>query len=218
MCFSAEASFIVGGALLIVGAATIKKVRHKKDMPIAFIPLIFAVQQIIEGFLWVSLTNNLLGAQFWLSNIYGAFIGVIWPVYAPFSVYSAETNAIRRKIIGSIIIVGVGLAAYTLIGLASQPITAQVVNLSIHYEHDVAAYQFVIVMYLLATCVPFIFSSYRHIYIAGFVITLGFFVAYFAYRETFASIWCFYAAIASGLIYLHFTRRLNKPLIPLPKI
>jgi len=218
MCFSAEASFIVGGTLLIVGAATIKKIRYKKDILIAFIPLMFAVQQITEGFLWVSLANNLLSAQFWLSNIYGIFIGVIWPVYAPFSVYSAEVNAKRRKIIASIIIVGLGLAAYTLAGLTSQPITAQVINHSIHYEHDVAAYQFVIVMYLLATCVPFIFSSYRHLYVAGFVITLGFFVAYFVYRETFASIWCFYAAIASGLIYLYFTRRLNKPLIPLSKI
>lgn len=125
------------------------------------------------------MTNNLLGAQFWLSNIYGVFIGVIWPVYAPFSVYSAEINAIRRKIIALVIIVGVGLAMYTLIGLASQPITAKIVNHSIHYEHDVTAYQFVIVMYLLATCVPFIFSSYRHIYIAGFVITSGFFYGLF---------------------------------------
>jgi uncharacterized protein DUF6629 len=216
MCFSAEASFLVGGTLLIVGAATIQKTRYKKDVPVAFIPFIFAIQQITEGLLWLSLTNNMFYAQFWLSNTYGIFIGVIWPVYAPFAVYCAETNVTRRKIIATIGVVGLGLAAYTLIGLASQAITAQVINHSIHYEHDVAAYQFVIVMYLLATCVPFIFSSYRHLYIAGVVITIGFFVAFFSYRETFASIWCFYAAIASGLIYLYFARRMNKPLIPLP--
>ena len=216
MCFSAEASFMVGGTLLIVGAATIQKTRYKKDILVAFIPLIFAIQQITEGLLWISLANNMLHAQFWLSNIYGIFIGVIWPVYAPFAVYSAEINATRKKIIALIGGVGLGLAAYTLIGLVNQPMTAQVINHSIHYEHDVAAYQFIIVMYLLATCVPFIFSSYRHLYIAGSVITIGFFVAYFVYRETFASIWCFYAAIASGLIYLYFARRMNKPLIPLP--
>jgi len=215
MCFSAEASFMVGGTLLFVGAATIQKTRYKKDIMVAFIPLIFAVQQITEGLLWVSLTNNMFHAQFWLSNTFGIFVGVIWPVYAPFAVYSAETNATRKKIIATLGVVGLGLAAYTLIGLASQPITAQVINHSIHYEHDVAAYQFVIVMYLLATCVPFIFSSYRHLYIAGTVITIGFFVAFFTYRETFASIWCFYAAIASGLIYLFFVRRMHKPLIPL---
>jgi uncharacterized protein DUF6629 len=216
MCFSAEASFMVGGTLLIIGAATIQKTKYKKDILVAFIPFIFAIQQITEGLLWVSLTNNMLYAQFWLSNIYGIFIGVIWPVYAPFAVYRTETNVTRRKIIATIGVVGVGLAVYTLIGLASQPITAQVINHSIHYEHDVAAYQFVIVMYLLATCVPFIFSSYRHLYFAGIVITIGFFVAFFIYRETFASVWCFYAAIASGLIYLYFARRMNKPLIPLP--
>ena len=51
MCFSAEASFIVGGSLVLIGAAIIKKVHYKRDIPVALIPLIFAAQQIIEGLL-----------------------------------------------------------------------------------------------------------------------------------------------------------------------
>lgn len=58
MCFSAEANFIVGGSLIIVGAAIIKKVRNDKDLPVALIPLIFAAQQITEGLLWISLTHE----------------------------------------------------------------------------------------------------------------------------------------------------------------
>jgi len=217
MCFSAEASFIVGGTLLIVSANTIKKAHHKKDLPIALIPLIFALQQIIEGSLWITLENdNMPQVQLWLGNIYGVFIGIIWPLYAPYSVYSAETDRKRRKIIASIGIIGLGLAIYTIIGLINQPIVAEIINHSINYKHDVDGYQVVIVMYLLATCVPFIFSSFRHLYIAGIVITFGFFVAYWTYTETFASVWCFYAAIASALIYLYFSHRIKKPLIPVP--
>ncbi|MDP1558167.1 MAG: hypothetical protein Q8K59_07825 [Nitrosomonas sp.] len=217
MCFSAEASFIVGGTLLIIGVATIRKTHHKQDIIIALIPLIFATQQIIEGFLWISLINNsMLHAQFWLSNIYGVIIGVIWPFYAPFAVYKAETNARRKKILGSIVVVGLGLSAYTILGLINQPIVTQIINYSISYKHEVAGYQFVIVMYLLATCVPFIFSSYRHLSIAGIVLTIGFFVAFLTYTETFASVWCFFAAITSSLIYLYITRRINNPLIPVP--
>jgi|CXWL01.1.fsa_nt_gi hypothetical protein len=217
MCFSAEASFIVGGTLLIIGVATVRKTIHKKDLPIALIPLIFAIQQMTEGLLWVFLTNNdAPQAQFWLSNIYGVFIGVIWPLFAPFAVYCTETDSKRRRIIASIGISGLGLAIYTTIGIANQPIVAEIINHSINYKHDVGGYQLVIILYLLATCVPFIFSSYKHLYIAGIIITIGFFVAYFTFQETFASVWCFFAAIASALIYFYFARRIKKPLIPIP--
>jgi len=216
MCFSAEASFIVGGTLLIISVATVRKTIYKKDLPIALIPLIFAIQQILEGFLWVSLLNHDTSQiQFWLSNIYGVFIGIIWPLFVPFAVYCAETDSKRRKIIASIGLAGLGLAIYTSIGLADEPIIAKIINHSINYKHHVGVYQLVIVLYLLATCVPFIFSSYKHLYITGIIITLGFFVAYFTFLETFASVWCFFAAIASTLIYFYFAHRVKKPLIPI---
>ena len=216
MCFSAEASFAVGGTLLILGVATIRKVIHKKDLPIALIPIIFALQQMVEGLLWISLVeDDSPQIQFWLSQIYGIFIGIIWPLFAPFSVYYSETNCKRRKIIASIGIAGVGLATYTIVGLAKQPIVAEIINYSINYKHDVSGYQLVIVFYLLATCVPFIFSSYKQLYIAGILITIGFFVAYLTFLQTFASVWCFFAAISSSMIYFYFVHRIKEPLIPI---
>lgn len=217
MCFSAEASFIVSGTLLVIGVTTVRKTIYQKDLPIAIIPFIFAIQQLVEGLLWVSLNNNDTSQiPFWLSNIYGVFIGIIWPLFAPFAVYCAETDSKRRKIIASIGMAGLGLAIYTGIGLAVEPIIAEIINHSINYKHHVGVYQLVIVLYLLATCVPFIFSSYKHLYSAGIIITLGFFVAYATFLETFASVWCFFAAIASTLIYFHFVHRVKKPLIPIP--
>ena len=142
MCFSAEASFIVGGALLVVGVTTARKTIYQKELPIAMIPFIFAIQQLVEGFLWVSLINNDTSQiPFWLSNIYGVFIGIIWPLFVPFAVYCAETNSKRRKIIASIGIAGIGLAIYTAIGILKQPIIAEIINHSINYKHDVAGYQ-----------------------------------------------------------------------------
>lgn len=64
----------------------------------------------------------------WLSNTYGIFIGVIGPIYVPFAVFSAKTNAMCIKIVASINVVCLGLAAYTLIGLTRLPITVQVIN------------------------------------------------------------------------------------------
>ncbi|MBS0485635.1 MAG: hypothetical protein JSS06_10550 [Proteobacteria bacterium] len=216
MCFSAEASFIVSGTLLVAGVASIRKTVYSKDIPVALIPLIFAVQQLVEGLLWVTLAHSDASpSQFWLSNIYGTFIGIIWPLFAPFAVYRAETDNLRKKIIAMIGLAGIGLAIYTVIGLVNEPIIAEIIHHSINYRHHVGNYQLVIVLYLLATCVPFIFSSYKHLYIAGIIITIGFFAAYFTYLETFASVWCFFAAVASTLIYFYFAHRVKKPLIPL---
>ncbi|MBS0424336.1 MAG: hypothetical protein JSR71_07920 [Proteobacteria bacterium] len=216
MCFSAEASFIVSGTLLVIGASTIRKTVYSKDFPVALIPLIFAAQQLVEGLLWVTLSHSDTSPiQFWLSNIYGVFIGIIWPLFAPFAVYYAETDNLRKKIIAAIGLAGAGLAIYTAIGLADEPVIAEIIHHSINYKHHVGSYQLIIVLYLLATCVPFIFSSYKHLYLAGIIITTGFFVAYFTYLETFASVWCFFAAVASTLIYFYFIHRVKKPLIPL---
>ncbi|GJL74054.1 DUF6629 family protein [Nitrosomonas sp.] len=215
MCFSAEASFIVGGSLVLIGAAIIKKVHYKRDIPVALIPLIFAAQQIIEGLLWVSLNNGDLQAQFWLSHIYGVFVGVIWPLYVPFAIYCTETDRIRRKIIAAAGLAGLTLAIYTIDGIVSQPISVKIINNHIYYEHDIHIYPLVIMIYLFATCIPFILSGFRNLHLTGITVTFSFFVAYFIYTKTFVSVWCFFAAIASALIFLYFIKRARKPLIPI---
>lgn len=188
----------------MVGVNAIRKVRIRKDLFIACIPLLFALQQLTEGLLWVALEQGEIPeAQFWLANLYGIFIGVIWPFYAPFALYQSEADNRIRKVMASLLVAGLGLAAYTIIGLINEPITAHIVNDSIRYEHDVEAQQFVLTMYLFATCAPFILASDRYLNITGMALTLGFIVAFLAYRETFASIWCFFAAVASALIYFY---------------
>ena len=206
MCFSAEASFIVSGTLSIIGISTIKQAQLKKDWFIAIIPLIFALQQLTEGLLWVALQNpdsELAQTTHWLAGLYGIFIGVIWPVFAPLAIYREEGDAQTKRVVASMLLAGVGLAAYTIIGMIQEPIVASIINHSIHYAHQVEGQQFVLAMYLFATCAPFILSSRKLLNLTGMIITLGFFVAFFVYQQTFASVWCFFAAIASGLIYFY---------------
>ena len=60
MCFSATASFTAGTALSAVGGLTLRKSRGKAELPLALVPLIFGIQQLSEGVLWVSLRNDLV--------------------------------------------------------------------------------------------------------------------------------------------------------------
>ncbi|HBZ30240.1 MAG TPA: hypothetical protein DEO56_06540, partial [Nitrosomonas nitrosa] len=109
--FSAEASFVVSGTLLVVGAGAIRKVNDKKDVFIACIPLLFAFQQLTEGLLWLTLeSGEEPPMQFWLANLYGIFIGVVWPFYAPFAIYQGEMDKSVRKVVASMMVAGISLA------------------------------------------------------------------------------------------------------------
>ena len=49
MCFSATASFISGTTLCVIGVATLKQTKGSAEVPFALIPLLFGIQQLIEG-------------------------------------------------------------------------------------------------------------------------------------------------------------------------
>src|SRR6266545_2494887 len=57
MCFSPEASFAVGGALIPAGVYCVRAAWAKSPrlVPVALVPFAFAVQQIAEGFVWLGL-------------------------------------------------------------------------------------------------------------------------------------------------------------------
>jgi hypothetical protein len=57
MCFSAEASFGLSVALLSGGVYCVKNAFSKNRLllPVAIIPLLFAIQQFSEGWVWIGL-------------------------------------------------------------------------------------------------------------------------------------------------------------------
>jgi hypothetical protein len=55
MCFSAAANFVGSTALGAVGVLTLTKVKHRRELLFAALPILFAVHQFIEGFVWLGL-------------------------------------------------------------------------------------------------------------------------------------------------------------------
>lgn len=58
MCFSAIASFSAGSVLTVAGVITTQKVTTKGQIAFAAIPFLFGIQQLCEGFVWLSLTHQ----------------------------------------------------------------------------------------------------------------------------------------------------------------
>ena len=205
MCFSATASFTAGATLSVVGLLTVRQSQGRRELPLAVVPLLFGVQQLTEGVLWVSLDRGLSQAQDWSTYVYTLFSHVLWPIFVPFAVLLVEATPSRRRALLGFLAAGLAVGLYLLFFLIRLPVTATVKENSIRYETPHFYIAAVLVTYLLATCASPMVSSHRWINIFGMLALVFAGVAAAVSMATFVSVWCFYAAILSLILLRHFT-------------
>lgn len=207
MCFSATASFTAGVPLLIVGVMTISRVKNRKDLLYALIPMMFAIQQLIEGALWLTFPDSAPLLKMVLTYAYSFFSHVLWPMYIPVAVLLLEPVAWRRKVLIAIALAGTFIGLYLLYYLVRFPIEAEVIDHHIVYisPHFYALYA--MGLYLLGTCISSLFSSHRMVKLFGVAAFVSFMLAYAIYATWFISVWCFFAAILSWIVLLYFPSR-----------
>ena len=86
MCFSATASFSAGAALLGLGALTLKSAGRPRELAFAAIPLLFAIQQLSEGVIWLTFRYGAPQLHTVMTYVYSLFSHVLWPVFVPLGV------------------------------------------------------------------------------------------------------------------------------------
>ena len=205
MCFSATASFTAGTALSMVGAVTISKIRREADILFAMIPLLFGIQQLTEGVIWLSPQSSAL--QTVMTYIFSVFSHVLWPTFIPLSILLMEKIVWRRKILSAFVVIGSVVSLYLLYFLITEPIRAEIVENSIAYDSPHFYVVPMLLFYFAATCISCLFSSHRFVNIFGMFAFASAIIAYQFWAATFISVWCFFAAIMSLLIYLHLQSR-----------
>jgi hypothetical protein len=204
MCFSAGASFTGGILISAIGVATIKKVQNPSHLVFASIPLIFGLQQIAEGFLWLSL----LYPQFAFVHKSSTYIflimaQVIWPIMVPLSILLMERNHKKKRILWGLLGLGFLLALYYTFCLLSFKINPQIIGCHIKYnaEYPKSLIRYMFAIYLLVTITPFFISSIKRVYVLGIFMFLSCLVAIIFFTFYVTSVWCFFAAILSAVIY-----------------
>ena len=204
MCFSATASFTAGTALTAVGGFTLHRSRGKAELPLAAVPLLFGIQQLTEGVLWLNIGHNAALTSL-ATYVFSLFSHVLWPIFVPFAILLVETNRRRMKALAVFEVFGLGVGLYLLFFIVRFPVVAHVLGHSIAYESPHFFALAVVALYLMATCVSGLFSSHRCVNVFG---VLAFVLAVTAYEvsaHTFFSVWCFFAAVLSLLIVIHFS-------------
>jgi hypothetical protein len=205
MCFSAGASFVAGTVLCATGIVAIKKAKTSSFLFLASIPLLFALQQFTEGFVWLSLTNNdFVSLHKIFVYIFISFALVIWPTLLPLSIYQIEENKKRKKILFAILLIGIGLSVFMLGCLIFRTVTARVMFLHIYYDIDYSLELpiFKNLIYIIPTVLPPFVSSIKNMKIFGSAIVVSFIVTSLLFKENTVSVWCFFAAIISIIIIL----------------
>jgi hypothetical protein len=215
MCFSATANFVGSTALGAVGVVTLTKVKHRRELLFASLPLLFAIHQFIEGFVWLGLDGILSPTV--THNMAAAFMlyaqGLL-PFLLPLSVLLFEPNGKSRRRMLPFLALGTGTTLYILWALTAYPTEVYVRGNSIVYMNQATNNTAVAVLYVIATCGSLFFSQVKAMVMFG-AANLAILLAVMAFkRYAFTSLWCAYAAVASVIILAYFWRTSkNRPLL-----
>lgn len=198
MCFSAPVSFVTSGVLSAVGIATIRKAdrRHK---PLAMIPLFFGLQQAFEGLQWLSVQPSL--ASHWYAYGFLFFAFLLWPVWVPLSVWWSERDARKRQALEILLTIGIIVSGYLLSLLMRNTLTVSTGCARISYDITAPHLLGMTVLYVLVTTGSFMVSSSKALRWFGGAMLGSALLAWAVYSYAFTSVWCFFAAVLSALLY-----------------
>lgn len=202
MCFSATASFVAGTALSAIGVATLRMAKRRVEVPFACVPLLFGVQQLVEGFIWLSFRYALPTPATAMTMVYSLFSHVIWPIFVPYAVRRLELVPWRRRALAVCQVLGLMVGSYLLYSVLTVPIAARVLGRHIAYESPHFYAVPVMTAYLVATGLSSLLSSDATIRLLGALTLTSFVAVTWLHLATMISVWCFFAALLSVLVYV----------------
>jgi hypothetical protein len=204
MCFSPEASFAGGIIISAIGVATVTKVHKSSQVIFASIPLFFGIQQIAEGFIWLTLREpDLINIQNISTYIFLIMADVIWPSLIPVSILLMEKNNGRKRILRILAGIGITLSLYYAFCLLSFSVNPQIAGYHILYNtgfpQSLSLPAFIV--YLVVTITPLFVSSIKKTWLLAILMMLSCLVTAIFFRQYLTSVWCFFAALISGVIF-----------------
>jgi hypothetical protein len=205
VCFSATVNFAGSGALSAAGVATLAKVKHRRELLFAAMPLLFAIHQFIEGFVWLGLDGVVSPAV--AHNMGAAFMlyaqGLL-PLLAPLSVLLFEPNPRSRRRMLPFAVLGGAVTLYILWALTAFPLQLYIERNSIVYMNQATNNTIVALLYVVVTCGSLFFSQIRMMVVFGAANLAILLIVMAVKRFAFTSVWCAYAALASVIILTYF--------------
>jgi hypothetical protein len=211
MCFSAPVSFAAAAVLGAAGVVTVARVRRPADLPLATSPLVFAAQQAIEGALWLTVPEGRDQGSFW-ANLFVFIALTVWPLLIPIAMALAEPDPRRRFPMLVVLPAGIGVAIDYAGTMLAHPYRAWPAGWTLTYVNNHRISLVLLALYVLCVCTPPLLSSSAALRRFGLIVIAGLALSALAFYESFISVWCFFAALASlSLLRFFFPRTRPRP-------
>jgi len=207
MCFSATASFSAAIVIGSIGVATFQKCKHREMKILASVPFLFAMQQVAEGFVWLSFTQSKFhGLQPAATIAFLFFAWVLWPILIPLSVYQSEAKGKKRQISFYLFLLGCLTGAHSLYNLYAGNPRPLINDFHIDYTLNYTSFEQKIqsiqqMAYVFVTVIPLFLSSLKGAKVLATANLFALVLAYVFFKHSLPSTWCFFAAILSGIIW-----------------
>ncbi|WP_416982547.1 DUF6629 family protein [Streptomyces sp. T028] len=195
MCWSATADLVAGAGIAVVGVASVGRVRERRDLPLAALPLLLGAHQIVESVVW-----HRGGGGGPATYVWAVIALPLLAVWVPFGVWCAAAPTARRRLVLPLA-VGVATAAVLAYGLADGPVTAEIHGRTVGYAFGLPNPAVLVVGYLMATVGSLLLSGDRRLWLLGALVGVGAPACWALWRLEFVSTWCALAAVCSMLLF-----------------
>ena len=208
MCFSAEASFGLGAGLIVTGGVCVRTAwkRSPTHVPLAATPLLFGVQQLCEGLVWVGLGREDAPLVRSASLAYLFFALAFWPFYLPLCVTFIESRPPWRRLWAGMVLLSLAWAAVLYLPILREPeryLSTEVRHHSILYETSRVPFAQLVhqtllrILYMILGGTALVLGSDVTARRFGMLLGAAAVVSWLVFAYAFASVWCFLAAVLS---------------------
>jgi hypothetical protein len=218
MCFSPEASFGLGAVLLPAGMCCVRFAARWNTpwLPLALTPLLFGVQQMSEGLVWVGLRAQDPVLVRSASLVFLFFGLALWPFWMPVAAGCIEARPAARRVWFAMAVLGLVWFILLYLPILHNPdryLTTRVEHHSIVYDYrEVPVVRAVPpelfrLLYALIGGLPLLACSDGRVRVFGLLLGGSAIVTRLLFVYAFASVWCFFAAVLTLYLCHALTRR-----------
>lgn len=206
MCWNAEADLVAGTVVAGLGLACLARVRRVRDLPLAALPLVLGVHQLLEAAVWLGDNGRLGSGPAQLARTAWAAIALpLLPALVPLGVWCST----RRARALPFTVLGVLVSVFLATALAAHPVSAHPHGHTLAYGIGIPDAPLLLTGYLIATVGSLLVSGERLLRLLGTLVFASALVSALIWRLAFASTWCALAALVSVVLLRWVSRPLD---------
>jgi hypothetical protein len=198
VCFSPEADLLTGLVVSGVGLDALRHTKHRRYLPLALLPLLLGLHQMVEAFAWWGFEGRVpfrVGEMATWLYLLVAF--AVLPPLVPAAVLATESDERRRRRLLPLVVLGAAVAAALLPGLLNGEAGGEVACRYIAYDAGVPYGGYVLPFYVAAVCGPMFVSGNRRFVLFGVANLAAVGVLGWLLARGVISLWCVWAAVTS---------------------